>query len=197
VTCRETGEEEHRAEAHELRGRMVANERRHGEEGSEHDERQRKPSVEAPGLQPRPLVEEADDLPPLVGVRAGLLSRARVADLGPAAVADEASLAVALVRPEVLTFGALPGVETAVVAEARRPITLGTAMRMTRESVQRPRSDEEEERVRAEDEGLRVHLVQGRPSGMPAGSVISVKRASSGCSSVMRGTVWRTPSQQR
>ena len=122
---------------------MVTDERRDQHESREDDQRQREPAVEPPRLQARPVVEEADDLAPLVGVGADGPARTGVADLRPAAVADEAPLAVELVRPELLTLGAFPGVEVTVVAEAGGAVSLGAAARVAGEYVQCTRGGEE------------------------------------------------------
>ena len=90
----------------------MADECRRGHEPREHDQCQRQAAVEPASLQARPVVEEPDDLAPVVGVGATRLARAGVADLRLAAVADETPLAVVLVQPEVLSLGALPGVES-------------------------------------------------------------------------------------
>ena len=152
--------------------------------------------MEAAGLEARPVVEEADDLTPVVRVGARGLARAGVADPRLAAIPGESPLAVVLVRPEVLALGALPRVEVAVIAKAGGPVALRAAVRVAGEDVQRRRRAEQEERVATKHDHLRVQLAHGLPSGTPAGSVISVKRIS-GSVSVTRGTVWRTPSQQR
>ena len=74
--------------------------------------------MEAPSLGVRPRIERAHDLAAAVGVRAGLLARAAVADVRLGPVADEAPLVVELVRPQVLALGALPVVVLRVVVEA-------------------------------------------------------------------------------
>ena len=72
---------------------------RHDEhEQRERDQHQRYAAVEAPGLRVRPRVQRPDDLAALVGVRAGLLARAAVADVRLGAVAHEPPLVVELVR---------------------------------------------------------------------------------------------------
>jgi hypothetical protein len=106
----ESGEQEHRSETDELDRRVVADECGEGHERGERDERQRQTAMEPSRLKPGPVVEETYDLPPFVRVRARRLARACVAHLRPPSVADEAALAIELVRPEVLTFGTLPSV---------------------------------------------------------------------------------------
>jgi hypothetical protein len=65
----------------------------------ERDQHQAQPAVEASGLGVRPRVEGAHDLPSVVGVGAGVLARAGVADVRLRAVAHDAALVVELVGP--------------------------------------------------------------------------------------------------
>jgi hypothetical protein len=193
----EPGEGEHARERSELGRPVVADQRRDRDERGEADEHGAEAAMEASGLEPRPLVEEADDLASVVGVGAGVLARAGVADLRFAAVAEQPALVVVLVQPQVLALGAFPRVEVLVVAEARGAVALAAAVRVAREQVEAGGKPEQEERVARREYDFGVERAQAWASGASTGSVISVKRISSGSSSVTCLTVWRTPSQQR
>jgi hypothetical protein len=106
---------------------------------------------------------------------------------------------VELVRPELLTLRALPEIVRGVVgepgiAEAQRP-----AMGVGRQPLERERAGDEEHRVAGGEDRLAAHvsfaaLASAGPAlGTPSGWSSSVKRMSSGSSSVTRLTVWRMP----
>ena len=102
---------------------------------------------------------------------------------------------VELVRPEMLPLGALPVVVLLVVGEARRPVPQRAPVGVRGEPLEHDRSDEQEARVTGDEHHLRAHVsfaaVASSPAipATPSGSEISVKRMSSGSSSVTRLTV--------
>jgi hypothetical protein len=152
----ECDEDEHAAERGELRRIVVADQDRCGDERGEEDERRCEAAVEAPGLEPRPIVDEADDLAPLVGVGARVLAGAGVADLRLAPVTEQPSLVVVLVQPKMLPFRALPRVEVRVVAEACGAVALAAVVRMAGEQVEPHGDREQEERVAGGERDLGV-----------------------------------------
>ena len=82
-----------------------------------------------------------DDLAPAVGVGAGALARAGVAQVRLGAVAHEAPLVVELVRPQVLALGALPVVVLLVVGEARGPVAQRAPVRVRRQPLEHDRRE--------------------------------------------------------
>ena len=81
--------DERAAESGGLERLVVADERGTADQRRETREHRGEPAVEASNLEPRPVVEELDDLPAVLGVRARALARARVADVRPPAVAQQ------------------------------------------------------------------------------------------------------------
>ncbi len=105
---------------------------------------------------------------------------------------------VVLEGPEMLALRALPGVQVRVVVEAGHAQAQRAAVRMAGKRVDCHGGAEEEASVGRGEQSFRADAAHDPGAGWaPAGSVISVKRMSSGSSSVTRGTVWRMPSQQR
>src|SRR5215211_6897397 len=147
----------------------------------------------------RPGVHGTHDLPPSIGVGAGVLARAAVADVRLGAVANQPPLVVELVRPQVLTLRALPVVVLVVVGEARGPIAQRAAVRVGRQPLDHRRGEQEEAGVASDEDDLRAHGVFAAAASSPpvaatpSGSTISVKRMSSGSSRVTRLTVCRMP----
>ena len=155
--------------------------------------------MEAPCLGVRPGIERADDLAAAVGVGARRLDGAAVADVSLGAVAHQAPLVVELVRPQLLALGALPVIVLLVVGEARGPVAQRAPVRVRREPLDRGRRREQEDGVAAREDRLRAHVSlaavasSALSASTPAGAATSVKRMSSGSSSVTRVTVWRIP----
>ena len=182
-----------------LLGLVVAHALDDQDHRAQHDHHQRDPPMEAPGLRVGPRVERPNDLAAAVGVRARLLARAAVADMGLRAVANEPALVVELVRPQVLALGALPVIERLVIGEARRAVAQRAPMRVGREPLENERPEREQGRVSRRQQDLGVHVTfaaaaSASPSAStPAGCSITVNRMSSGSSRVTRLTVWRIP----
>ena len=118
---------------------------------------QRDGAVEAARLGVRPGIQRPDDLAAAVGVGAGLLARAAVADVRLGAVAHQPALVVELVRPEVLALRALPVVVRLVVGEAGGPVAQRAAVRMRRQPLQHERAGHEQAGVAGGQQDLRAH----------------------------------------
>lgn len=185
----ERGHDEHSAERRHLCRIVVPNQRGDRQQSGEGDQHRSHPAVEAPGLEPRPLVERADNLAPVVRVGAGVLARAGVADLRLASIAQQPALVVVLVEPQMLALWANPGVEVLVVGEAGGAVALAAIVRVPCEQVEDDSSGDEEEPVAGCEHDLGVEGAHELASDAPTGSVISVKRMSSGSSSVTCFTV--------
>src|SRR5215208_4314381 len=147
----------------------------------------------------RPRVERAGDLPPGVGVGAGVLARAAVADVCLRAIAHQPSLLVEVMGPQVLALRATPVVELLVVGESGAAITERAPVRMGGEPFEERGGAEQEGAVSGDHQGFRAHVNRAAEAssapafGTPSGWSTSVKRMSSGSSSVTRSTVWRMP----
>lgn len=169
---------------------MVTRETDPRDDDREHDEHERKTAVETSGLESDPRVEEANDLSSLVGIGAPVLRGTGVADVRLSSIADEAALVVVLEGPEMLALRALPGVQVRVVVKAGDAEAQGAAVSVAGEGVDREGGAEEKAGVGRGEQCFRPDAAHepGAAWGS-AGSVISVKRMSSGSSSVTRGTV--------
>ena len=113
-----------------LGGLVVAHDLYDEDEPAQDDHQQRDAAMEAPRLRVGPGIQRAYDLPPVVRVSTGRLARAPVADVGLRSVAHQAPLVVELVRPQVLTLGALPVVVRLVVGEACGAVAQRTLVRV-------------------------------------------------------------------
>ena len=139
------------------------------------------------------------DLPAVVGVGAAWLAGAAVADVCPGSVADEPELAVERMRPEVLPLRALPVVVHGVVGEAGGAVAERAPVRVRREPLEREGAAREEAGVAGRQQDFRPHAslaaaASSSPAALiPSGWYTSVKRMSSGSSSVTCLTVWRIP----
>ena len=115
------------------------------------------------------------------------------------AVAGEPALVVELVRPQVLALGAAPVVQLLVVGEAGGAEAQRAPVGVRRQPVERHRHQEQEHGVAAAQKRLGAPVSLAAVAscspidGTPSGSDTSVKRMSSGSSSVTRDTVWRIP----
>ena len=94
---------------------------------------------------------------------------------------------------ELLALGALPGVEMLVVSEAGGAVELGAAMRVPGQQIEAERSQDKEEPRIPQPAGSRSRRRSSSTPPAAFGSVISVKRISSGSSMMARFTVCRTP----
>ena len=99
-----------------------------------------------------------DDLAAAVGVGAGVLARAAVADVRLGAVAHQPALVVELVRPQVLAFRALPVVVVVVVGEAGGAVAQRAAVRVRRQPLQHERAGDEQPGVAGGEEHLGRHV---------------------------------------
>jgi hypothetical protein len=149
--------------------------------------------MKPPGLRARPGVERAHQLAAVVGIGAGRLGRADVADVRARSVAGDAELVIELAQVQVLSLRTFPGVEVSMEAEAAGAVAVGARVRVAREQVERDGRHDQAAAVDRCQHDLDVETAH--VTTRSAGSVTSVKRVSS--SSVTRGTVCRMPSQER
>src|SRR5262245_34883755 len=150
--------------------------------------------MEPAGLGVRPGIERPHDLAAAVGVRATPLAWAGVTDVCARAVADEPTLAVELVRPELLAFRADPVIVGFVVREAGGPVAKRSPVGVGREQLEHERACDQEAHVARGQEHLRPHVtLAAAASSSPTASAPSGWRTSvksrSGSSSVTCLTV--------
>jgi hypothetical protein len=92
----------------------VAEQHDGGDQARKSDQRQGDTAMKPPRLRTRPSVERAHQLAAIVGIGAGWLGRAGVADVGARPVARDPAFVVELTQVQVLSLRALPGVEVGV-----------------------------------------------------------------------------------
>src|SRR4029450_8348348 len=125
--------------------------------------------------------------------------RAAVAHVRPGAIADQTTLVIVFVEPQVLTLRTDPCILLLAVLEPRRAIAERAPVRVCGEPLEDERAPDESPRVASGDDRLGAHVTFAAAASSPLtaasplGWVTSVKRMSSGSSSVTRLTVWRIP----